>query len=225
MLVLGTAGWFVGVLALGVGLPLAIGVAILRYRLYDIDWIINRTLVYVPLTALLAGAYIALTGVFRAVVADSTGGNSDASIAFTTVVVVAMLTPAKNYLQERVDKHFKESHDPGKALDRLGKEAQTAAEMLDPGLFVQRFVETMTEALQAQGVRLRLADGGEFTQGDWDGQGPLTVPIRQKGRELGFVEIGPRKGGRPYTGAEVAALRRSLDSLAELLALRESTLV
>jgi hypothetical protein len=65
-------------------------VAVLRYRLYDIDWIINRTLVYFPLTAILAGMYIAMTGVMRAVLVEGPG--SDATVALTTVIVVAMPT-------------------------------------------------------------------------------------------------------------------------------------
>src|SRR5688572_22457530 len=71
----------VGVLAL----PVAVGLSILRYGLYDIDLIINRTLVYVPLTGLLAGLYVAMSGVLRTVFTEITGAGSEAATAISTL--------------------------------------------------------------------------------------------------------------------------------------------
>jgi hypothetical protein len=217
----GDIGWYVSSLSLGAGLPMAVGIAILRYRLYDIDWIISRTLVYVPLTALLAGVYIALTGVFRAVVSDSTGGNSDASVAFTTIVVVALLTPAKNYMQERVDKHFKESRDATRQLGKLGDEARTAAELVDRSLFLQRYLDSAVEALESSGGSLRLNGGrpGMFVSKDVELPAAFALEISHDGRGLGSIQVSQRRNGRPYTQAEIGALRQSLESVAYLVSL------
>jgi hypothetical protein len=220
--VVGSAGWITGLIALSVGLPLAIGIAILRYRLYDIDWIINRTMVYVPLSALLAGVYIAVTGIFKTLLSDSTGAGSDAAVAATTVVVVTLLTPAKNYLQERVDRHFKNNNDSTRELDRLAKEARAAAEIANHGLFVQRFLDSSAKALEARGAAVRLEDGRTFTYGDQNAEPLLTLPIAWERRELGRLEIAGRANGRPYTPAEREALQRSVEGVACLIAASSS---
>src|SRR5205085_9364700 len=65
-------------------LPVAIGIAILRYHLWDIDLVINRTLVYVPLTAVIAGGYAASVALLQRLFVAATGQQSDAAIVLTT---------------------------------------------------------------------------------------------------------------------------------------------
>jgi hypothetical protein len=201
-------------------IPVSAGVAILRYRLYDIDWIINRTLVYVPLTAVLAGVYIAMTGILRTLLADSTGGNSDFAIAMTTVVVVAMLTPMKNYLQERVDRRFKENGTPARELKKLVSESRPAIEVLDADRFVQRFVEETRSILGALVVEVRLAGRLDvYRAGNGDSPALLSLGLRHDGLELGEIGIGARGSGQPYTGEELEALQEAADLLAYRLSL------
>src|SRR5437762_12896763 len=88
-------------------LPVAVGVAILRYRLYDIDLIINRTLVYVLLTAVLAGVYTAVVALFQRMFVALSGQRSDLAIVMTLFVLATVFTPNKNTLQERVDRRIK----------------------------------------------------------------------------------------------------------------------
>jgi hypothetical protein len=202
----------------GIGIstiPIAAGIAILRYRLYDIDWIINRTLVYVPLTAILAGVYIALTGAMRAVLADGTG--SDFTVAMTTVIVVALLTPVKNYLQAHVDRLFKDAHEPAKELLTLARDTRAAYEVLDSQRLVQRLVEQMRDALEATGAEVILERGYEdavWTCGDADGLAALEVPLRHESETLGMLRIGARESGRPYSAAECAAVQECADVIA-----------
>src|SRR5213593_1775385 len=88
-------------------LPTAVGIAILRNRLYDIDLIINRTLVYVLLTAALAGVYTASVALFQRMFVAMTGQSSDIAIVMTLFVLATVFTPVKNTLQETVDRRIR----------------------------------------------------------------------------------------------------------------------
>jgi hypothetical protein len=85
--------------------PASVGVAILRYRLYDIDLIINRTLVYGALSAVLAAIYVGLVFGFQAVLAPFTN-ESDIAIAASTLAVAAMFRPLRSRLQGFIDHRF-----------------------------------------------------------------------------------------------------------------------
>src|SRR5205814_9035502 len=76
-------------------LPLAIGIAITRYRLYEIDRLINRTLVYGSLTAILAGVFTAAVGLAQRVFVATTGQSSDAALVLTTLVVATLYAPLR----------------------------------------------------------------------------------------------------------------------------------
>ena len=85
----------------------SVGIAILRYRLYEIDLLINRTIVYGALTAILAGVYTASITLSTRLFSALTGERSDAAIVLTTLIVVALFTPLKNRLQAAVDTRVK----------------------------------------------------------------------------------------------------------------------
>lgn len=84
-----------------------LAIAILRYRLYEIDLILNRTLVYGALTAVLAGVYTASITLSQRLFSALSGEKSDAAIVFTTLVVVTLFTPIKTRLQAIVDARLK----------------------------------------------------------------------------------------------------------------------
>ena len=86
-------------------LPTTIGIAILRYRLYDIDVLINRALVYGLLTLALAGAYIGLVFGFQALLAPFTA-ESDLAIAASTLGVAALFRPFRSRMQDFIDRRF-----------------------------------------------------------------------------------------------------------------------
>jgi hypothetical protein len=86
-------------------IPMAIGIAVLRYRLYDIDLIINRTLVYGVLTAILAAAYVGAIAVLQVALQPFTQG-SQLAVAASTLVVAALFQPLRARIQGVVDRRF-----------------------------------------------------------------------------------------------------------------------
>jgi hypothetical protein len=98
-------------------LPLATGAAILRYRLYDLDRIVSRTLAYGLLTLLLGGGYAAVVlGLGRLV-----GHDSSLVVAAATLAVAAIFQPARRRLQAAVDRRFnRRRHDAGRIIERFG---------------------------------------------------------------------------------------------------------
>jgi hypothetical protein len=114
--------WVSTVLVIGsvVGLPVAVGIAILRYHLYNIDLLINRTLVYVTLTAMLAlvyfGGVATIEAIFRALTAQEQ--QPQLGVVISTLVIAVLFNPLRRRIQAFIDSRFYRSkYNAAKTLE------------------------------------------------------------------------------------------------------------
>jgi hypothetical protein len=111
-------------------LPVAIGIALLRYRLYDIDLLINRTLVYGTVTALLAGAFAALSVVTQRLTLAVTGQESEVAVVLAALIVTALFQPLRSRVQTLVDRRFYRSkYDVSRTLERFASQVRDEVEL------------------------------------------------------------------------------------------------
>jgi len=109
---------FVILIAALVTLPISVGIAIVRYRLYEIDFIINRTLVYGTLTATLVALYFVGIVVLQRVFVSLTGQQSTLAVVASTLLIAALFTPLRRRIQGFIDKRFYRSkYDARKTLE------------------------------------------------------------------------------------------------------------
>jgi hypothetical protein len=155
---IGGLGWFLMLSALAFGLPLAAAIAILRHRLYDIDVVINRTLVYGALTATLAVTYAGSVLLLELVLRPLTA-QSALAIAASTLAVAAAFRPLRARIQNLVDRRFyRHKYDAERTLEgftsRLREEVDLDALRVELGAVV-------LETMQPQHVSLWLRERRE----------------------------------------------------------------
>jgi uncharacterized membrane protein YidH (DUF202 family) len=143
-------------------IPISIGAALLRYRLYDIDLVINRTLVYGLLTAILATAYIALVFGLQSVLAPF-AADSDLAIAGSTLAVAALFRPARSRVQAFIDRRFYRSKfDAQRTLEEFSGQLR---DQVDLGALSSRLTGIVGETMQPAHISL------------WIKGAPMTDPV------------------------------------------------
>ncbi len=191
------------------GIPVATGVAILKYRLYAIDLVINRTLVYGALTACIVGLYVLLVGYMGALF--HTEGNLLVSLVPTGVVAV-VFAPLRERLQRGVNRlMYGERDDPYAVLSRLG---QRLKDTTTPQGVLPAIAETAAQALRLPyaAIAVKWGDGGFETvaaHGSPRAE-PIVLPLAYGTETIGQLILSPRAPGEPFGPAD----RRLLDDLA-----------
>ena len=109
--------------------PFAVGVAMLRYRLYEVDRVVSRTLVYGALTVILGAAYAGLVLAGQAIFSSFAGG-SDLAIAVSTLVVAALFLPLRSRVQRIVDRRFyRRRYDARRTLEGFATRLREQVEL------------------------------------------------------------------------------------------------
>jgi hypothetical protein len=214
---------FAGVWDLSLALiPITVGIAILRYRLYDIDIIIRRTLVYVPLTAIIAGLFAMAISLAQKVFLALTGQHSDAAAVLATLIVVAAFDPIRQALKTAVDKRFLDVPDPAKKLDAFGEQVRTRLHRIDPAPSIRRLLEEGVAAFEATCGAAYLERDGKLALlqaiGEWQGDARLSVMIETEQTRWGQVQLGARLSGHAYTDKDREVLLQAAQIVAAALA-------
>ena len=205
-------------------LPVAIGIAILRYRLYDIDLIINRSLVYGSLTAILYAVYVAVTTFLQRLFISVSGQKSDAAYVLTAFVVVGAFNPVKDWLQRQVNRRLGGATSSA-ALDVFSADVDAVVSVMDVDRVACRLADRAVAAFNATGAALYLESrdvtGPFYSCGRLNGEAVIEVPLQHEGQRFGRLVLGGRRGGVAYAKKDRDALQRSADSVGEALALAE----
>lgn len=199
-------------------IPVTIGIAILRQRLYDIDIISNRTLVYGLLTAILAGLFAGIISLSQKLFVALTGQTSDIATVLATLCIVAASTPVKNRLQGAVDKRFKDASDPALRLKAFGEQVRSRLAPVNPRQVACRLLDETVAAFDAQGGVVNLEQQGQLQlihrSGEWDGVAALEAPLETDGRRLGTLSLAGRRDRCAYRPKD----REALEHLAWVVA-------
>ncbi|MBN1439875.1 MAG: GAF domain-containing protein [Anaerolineales bacterium] len=138
--------------------PVFLMIAVLRYRLWDVDQLINRTLVYALLTGLLGALYLFGIYFFQAIVRAATGQNSELVIVGSTLAIAALFRPLRDRLQDFIDRRFyREKVDFRLAFTEFGRELRT---LFDLDELQRTLVLRVTQLLHIQYGAVFLREGG-----------------------------------------------------------------
>lgn len=198
-------------------LPLSMTIAVLRYRLWDVNLIINRTLVYTSLTALVVGIYILIVGSLGAIL--QARGSLLVSLLATGIVAV-LFQPLNERLQRWVNHWmYGDRNDPYVVLARLGQRLDRA---LVPAAVLPALVETVAHALKLPYVAIRLKHGTRFQTASEFGLAPpwmdrpghreagadaLSLPLVYQGEHIGELVLASRSPSDPFTPTEQVLLQ------------------
>jgi signal transduction histidine kinase len=186
-------------------LPLSIGVAILRYRLWEIDPILNRVLVYSGLTLFVVGSYVLIVGGVGLLVGSQRG--MPLLSILTTGLLALAFQPLRERLQRGINRLiYGERDEPYQVLARLGQRLETA---IDPLSALSLTVETIAHSLKLPYVAIVFERAGEWILPVTFGSvnTPLArFPLIFAGETIGALHVGQRAMNDSLTGTDLKLL-------------------
>ncbi len=189
-------------------IPLSFGIAILRYRLWDIDLLINRTLVYSILTICIFGVYTLFVGYMGFLFQERY--TLFASL-LATMLVALFFQPLREWLQRSINKiMYGDRDDPYGVIVRLGQRLEAT---LAPDATLPIIVETVAQALKLPYAAIVLNhDAGSSIAARYGtpNGGLVHLPLVYQGEQLGELVLAPRTPGESFTTTD----QRLLDGLA-----------
>ncbi|MGH2735788.1 MAG: sensor histidine kinase [Actinomycetota bacterium] len=197
----GTPSWAIGLVAL----PTTIGVAILGYRLYELNFIVNRSLVYFVLTACVVAIYVGLVALLGAAI-----GRTGGALIATGAVALAF-QPLQRYVQRAINRlMYGERDEPYAVLSRL---AARLASSVPVEQTLTTITETVTGALRVPYAAIELRRNHGYLLSASSGEpeeAMLTLPLVHRGEEIGRLLVSGRSPGAAFSSAD----RRLLEDLA-----------
>jgi signal transduction histidine kinase len=177
-------------------LTAAIAVAILRHRLFDVDVVVNRTLVYGALTVLVVGGYVGVVTLLDASVGRPVRLGPG---VLATALVAAAFAPARQRVQRGVDRVlYGERNNPYGVLTQLGRRMEQGERRGELSIVV----DTITQALKLPYAAIVEPAGGLLAEsGRRDGD-VVTVPLTHRGEPVGALLVAARSVGTPLGAAE-----------------------
>jgi signal transduction histidine kinase len=188
-------------------LPISVGLAVLRYRLFEIDWIISRTLVYATLSSALAGVYLAMVLGSEAAL----HGRLDAAAPLVGAGIVAVaFAPLRELFQSVIDRRlFGQRRSPYEAVSQLSRRLEALVPLED---VMPTLTEMVATALRLPYAAIELASDGDFAlesgYGELSGASE-TFPLHYRGEVIGRMILGVRSGTDSFSAAD----RRVLEGL------------
>jgi signal transduction histidine kinase len=181
-------------------LPVAAGIAILRYRLYDIDRLISRTVVYGLLTVGGIAVYVGVVKGAEWLVREGVGLGG--SLVATAVIAVGF-APARDHLQRLVDRRlYGERRDPVRAVARLGERLRDAPGGAPGGDILTGVLQEVCETLRLPSASLWGEDGTELASFGRPASGSESIPLEHEGQRIGDLMVGMRAGEHALGAAD-----------------------
>jgi signal transduction histidine kinase len=205
--VLSMIGWSIAMPIASLVFPVCVTDAILKYRLWDIDLYLSRTLVWVLMTALVIAAYVGIVfGIGSLFQGDQTTVLSLVALGLTAV----LFQPVRQRVQRGIDRLlFGDRDDPYQVVRKLAVDLSETAQPIEA---LRATVYTLTEALRLPYAAITLEPGAlPVAAAGLPGTAELSFPLKYQSQPVGELIVSPRSGAREFDGAD----RRLLDDLAQ----------
>jgi hypothetical protein len=197
--------------------PLSFAISMRRYGMYEVDTLLNRTIVLGVSTALIAGAYAASIGIMQRVFVALTGESSDAAVVLTTLLAAAAFAPVKEQVQAFTKRTFGTSVPGTRGLKEFTEEVEAHLRLTDPARLLGQLLAESVATLGAVGGALEFPGGSSQTIGRWSGKPHLITDVCRRGVVVARLKLGGRTNGAEYDANTREKLERSVSIVGRAL--------